>query len=98
MIVYFCRAKQERANKLSPTATSAPQPLQEAAPLPSAHDSHVIKSPDMCRVQIRLPNGRMLRRNFTPTASLGEVAVFVQESCPEYSSVQLVQVIGVYML
>ena len=82
-------------NKLSPTESNAPRPLQEATALQSSHDSHVIKSPDMCRVQIRLPNGRMLRHNFIPTASLDDVAVFVQESCPEYSSVQFVQVISV---
>ena len=50
----------------------------------------------MCMVhymlQVRFPSGKVLRHNFSPTATLGEVATFVLSSDPKLNSVQLVQV------
>ena len=43
-------------------------------------------------LQVRFPSGKVLRHNFSPTATLGEVATFVLSSDPKLNSVQLVQV------
>ena len=47
---------------------------------------------DICRVQVRLPNGRVIRHNFPASASLDDVITFVMEKEPHFSNVVLVQV------
>ena len=86
-----CRAKQERL--MSPTT---PTPTLQDAPHPSPQsaDSHVTKSPDSCRVQVRLPDGGVVRHTFPPSATLGSVVEVVRERAPHLSHILLVQVRG----
>ena len=48
---------------------------------------------DLCRVQIRLPNGRVIRHNFPCSASLNDVTTFVIDKEPHFPSDILVQIL-----
>ena len=87
-----CRAKQERL--VSPTTTPT-RTLQDApTPSPQSADSHVTKSSDSCRVQVRLPDGGAVRHTFPASATLGGVVSVVRERAPHLGNILLVQVRG----
>ena len=69
-------------------AQSTPQPIAEASGTASSTPGPT----DMCRVQVRLPNGRVIRQNFPSSASLNDVVTFVMENEPHFSTVILVRV------
>ena len=90
----FCRARQSKGPaKGTPEVT---KPLGHSPPLPVAEKASTTSSTpgrtDICRVQVRLPNGKVVRHNFPPSASLDDVTTFVMEKEPHFSSVILVQV------
>ena len=66
--------------------------LQDASS--QSADSHMTRSHDTCRLQIRLPDGRVLRQSFPTSASLSQIVELVMESCSDCGSVQLIQVSG----
>ena len=84
----FIRARQAKdpiKGSAEVKAQSTTQPLPETAastPGPT----------DVCRVQVRLPNGRVIRQSFSCSASLNDVATFVMEKDPQFSTMILVQV------
>lgn len=43
-------------------------------------------------IQVRLPNGSVLRHSFSPEATLNDVCLFITSNCPQLVSMQLVQV------
>lgn len=91
MKTVFCssfRAKQERQSKPS----TQPNVSHEAAGPSQSHDSHMTKSHDTCRVQIRLPDGRVLRESLPPTARLCDVVECVRGAWPHGGAVHLIQV------
>ena len=68
--------------------------LNSTQPLPET-SSTAASTPgpmDVCRVQVRLPNGRVIRQSFSCLASLNDVATFVMEKESQFSTVILVQV------
>ena len=86
-----CRSRQAKSpTKVTPEvpAQSSPQPIAEASSTASSTPAPT----DMCRVKVRLPNGRVIRRNFPSSASLNDVVTFVMENEPHFSTVILVQV------
>ena len=69
-------------------AQSSPQPIAEASSTASSTPGPT----DMCRVQVRLPNGRVIQCNFPSSACLNDVVTSVMENEPHFSTVILVQV------
>ncbi|CAI8057170.1 hypothetical protein GBAR_LOCUS31138 [Geodia barretti] len=63
---------------------------EEKATSASGAKSHASSS-STCRLQIRLPNGKVLRPSLPASAPLSEVAQFVISSHPSLSTVTLVQ-------
>ena len=80
----------------SPTTKVTPEVLAQSTPQPIAEASSTASSTpgptDICRVQIRLPNGQVIRQNFPPSACLNDVVIFVMEKEPPFSTVFLMQV------
>ena len=69
-------------------AQSSPQPIAEASSAASSTPGPT----GMCRVQVRHPNGRVIRQNFPSSASLNDVVTSIMENEPIFSTVILVQV------
>ena len=90
----FARSRQVKSptkvQNITPEipAQSTPQPIAEASSTASSTPGPT----DMCRVQVRLPNGRVIQCNFPSSASLNDVITFVMENEPHFSTVILVQV------
>ncbi|XP_064401997.1 uncharacterized protein LOC135347837 isoform X2 [Halichondria panicea] len=82
--------KAKEAKLKSPTQpSSVARTLQDASS--QSADSHMTRSHDTCRLQIRLPDGRVLRQSFPTSASLSQIVELVMESCSDCGSVQLIQ-------
>ena len=90
----FCRARRSKGPAKGTLEVT--KSLGHSPPLPVAEKASTTSSTpgptDICRVQVRLPNGKVVRHNFPPSASLDDVTTFVMEKKPHYSSVILVQV------
>ena len=90
----FARSRQVK----SPTKVQnvTPEVPVQSSPQPKAEASSTTSSTpaptDMCRVQVRHPNGRVIRQNFPSSASLNDVVTSVMENEPHFSTVILVQV------
>jgi len=85
---YFCIVSRAKIDKMK----SAKTPTSPTLPVVAVKscDSQVTNTG--CRVQVRLPNGRVLRQNFMPSQNLSHVIEFVRENCPEIANIQLAQV------
>lgn len=86
----MCRAKLDKLPSPTSTQPTASSSTTDSHMTKSA-DSHTTKSHDKCRLQVRLPSGKVLRRVFSSESQLCEVVEFVRAS-GECDSVRLVQV------
>jgi hypothetical protein len=93
--ILFLRARQAKDPTTGSAETVTPSTVQPPPPAVTQTSSTASSAPgptDVCRVQVRLPNGRVIRHNFPCSASLNDVATLVMEKEPHFSTVIFVQV------
>ena len=94
MTFLFPRARQAKGSTRGGSETMAPSTAQPPPVAGTSSTASPTPGPtDLCRVQIRLPNGRVIRHNFPCSASLNDVATFVINEEPHFASVILVQIL-----